>query len=131
MYPLAFIEQIILRSHLKPCSEMGGLKVFYLLFSPFFFSFSFSFLFLFFSFLLSKNPSPQFPKTKLKDKDPRRHYIIKSPPNLIHFAIAGGARCLPYLTVFRDTKTLFNDLCLHARACLSNVFDVPDQVILF
>ena len=71
------------------------------------------------------------PKAKVKEKDPRHTHILKNPPNYVHFAIAGGARCLPYLVVYRDPQTILSDLHETAQACLVHVLSIPGKVTFF
>jgi hypothetical protein len=64
----------------------------------------------------------------VKEKDPRKNYIIKNPTNLVHFAVAGGAKCLPPLVVFRDTRLLAQNLIDCAKVCLAKIQSIPGKV---
>lgn len=67
----------------------------------------------------------------MKEKDHRRDYIVKNPPNLVHFAIAGGARCLPHLVVFRDVGSLRHDLEQCAKVSLAKMNAASGKVNCF
>mmetsp|Transcript_33251 Transcript_33251/g.45550 ORF Transcript_33251/g.45550 Transcript_33251/m.45550 type:complete len:717 (-) Transcript_33251:20-2170(-) len=65
----------------------------------------------------------KLPKIKLKEKDPRKAFMVKNPTPAFYFGIAGGARCYPHLFVFRSPVTLLDDLKSLVRIGVSDYFD--------
>ena len=54
--------------------------------------------------------------------------MLRNPPNLVHFAISGGAPCLPPLVVFRSPHTICDDLLGVAKVALRNIVSVQGKV---